>query len=93
MRALILLGVLLAAGGCQKKVEVPTSKELMANPKLLAEWEAKCNMGEYSHLPASEKTNMCFTTQAAGQSLAARKSGKADSDFFNAISRRKETKP
>ena len=90
MRGLILLGVLLAASGCQKKVVVPTSKELIDNPKLLAEWEAKCDKGEYSHLPASQKADMCFPTQAAGQSLAAAKAAKADSDFFETNTLRKE---
>lgn len=89
MHKSVLVIALLAVCGCHHKVAVPTSKELVANPKLLAEWQAKCNTGEYSHLPATEKADMCFTTQAAGQSLAAAAASKADADFFDANSKRK----
>ena len=93
MHRLLWICVLLAMGGCHQNVAVPTSKELIAHPNLLAEWKAKCDTGEYSHLPASEKADMCFTTQAAGQSLAATAAGKADADFFDANTIRKEKRP
>ena len=93
MRGLFLLSVLLAVGGCQKKVAVSTSKELIANPQLLAEWQAKCDTGEYSHRPATQKADMCFTTRAAGQSVAAQEAGQADLDFYEANTRRKVKKP
>jgi hypothetical protein len=89
MRKLLPVVALLAAAGCHKQVVVPTVDELKADPKLLAEWQGKCNAGEYAHLPAMDKANMCFTTQAAGQSLAAAAAAKADSDFFDANTLRK----
>lgn len=89
MRKLLALGALLVVTACQQNVIVPTSQELIAKPQLYAEWEAKCNTGEYSHLPAAEKDNMCFTTHEAGRSLAAVKAGKEGDDFYRANTVRK----
>jgi hypothetical protein len=75
MRKLLALCIVLAAAGCQQQpnVTVPTTGELMKNPPLLAEWKAKCETGEYSHLPADQKDNFCFTTREAGRSVAIKK--------------------
>lgn len=93
MRKLLPLIGLLALPACQKPVPVPTAQELVADPKLFAEWQAKCTNGEYAHLGAAEKNDKCATTTQAGWSLAEKKSGKAESDFFEAMSRRKEKRP
>lgn len=73
MRKLSVLCIVLAACGCQQKVTVPTTDELMKNPPLLAEWRAKCETGEYSHLTADQKDNFCFTTREAVRSVAMKK--------------------
>lgn len=73
MRKLLFLPLILAASACQQSVVVPTTNELMGNPQLLAQWQARCNIGEYSHLPANQKDNFCFTTQEAARSVAIKK--------------------
>lgn len=73
MRKLIFLCIVLAASACHRNVVVPKTDELMTNPQLLAEWQAKCDTGEYSHLPADQKNNFCFTTQEATRSIAIKK--------------------
>ncbi len=73
MRKVVVLCALLVVTACQKKVEVPTTDELMKNPQLLAEWQSKCETGEYSHLPADQKDNLCFTTREAARSVAIKK--------------------
>lgn len=75
MRKLLALFIVLAAAGCQQQpsATVPTTDELIKNPPLLAEWKAKCETGEYSHLPADQKDNLCFTTREAGRSAAIKK--------------------
>lgn len=73
MRKLLALCFALAACGCQQNVAVPTIDELMRNPQLLAEWQGKCDSGEYSHLPADRRDSLCFTTQEATRSLAIKK--------------------
>lgn len=87
-RSLIVVAVLLA-GGCQSNAKVPTTQELIADRRLLAEWQQKCDAGEYSRLGAAEEAEMCTTTQNAAISVAQAQSGKADSDFFEANSKRK----
>jgi hypothetical protein len=69
MRKLFVLCITLAACGCQKSVTVPTIPELMKNPQLLAEWQAKCDTGEYSHLPADQHENYCFNERQAAHSV------------------------
>lgn len=93
MHKLLSVCVLLAVCGCDQKVVVPTIKELIDNPQILAEWQAKCDTGEYSHLPAAQKADMCFTTQEAARSVAVAAAGKAEADFFEANTLRKEAKP
>ena len=74
MRKLIALCIMLAASACQQQnVVIPKTDELMTNPQLLGQWQAKCDSGEYSHLPADQKNNVCFTTQEATRSLAIKK--------------------
>jgi hypothetical protein len=89
MRKLLSIGVLLAIGGCQKQVAVPTAEQLIANRTLLAEWQGKCDTGEYSQLPAGQKSDRCSTTQEATVSVAQMSAGKKDSDFFRANTLRK----
>ena len=90
MRKIFVLCTLLAICGCQKHVVVPTAKELIANHQLLAEWRAKCDTGEYSHLPADQKANMCATTGDALISVAQIKAGNEEADFFKANTLRKK---
>ncbi|GHH25678.1 hypothetical protein GCM10008023_39320 [Sphingomonas glacialis] len=92
MRKIFSLCALLVVCGCQQKqdVAVPTTKELMANPQLLSEWQAKCNTSDYSHLPADQKDNLCFTTREAARSLAVTKVGNEEADFFDQNTRRKK---
>jgi uncharacterized protein YcfL len=90
MRKLLLPAVLtLVVCGCHEPVKVPTAQELITDRQLLAEWQMKCNTGEYSHLPASDKANLCSTTNDASFSVAQIESGKKDSDFFGNMSKRK----
>lgn len=89
MRKLLSLCALLAICGCQKQVAVPTAEQLIANRTLLAEWQSKCDTGEYSQLPAAQKSDRCSTTQEATVSLAQRSAGTKDSDFFRANTLRK----
>lgn len=93
MRSRLMLAGVLLLSACHKQVSIPTIAELKANPKLLSEWTAKCATGEYAHLPAADHDNMCFTTREAGRSLAVEKAGKEESDFFKAITLRKEKRP
>ncbi len=92
MRNILLLCALLVVCGCQQKqdVVVPTTKELKANPQLLSEWRAKCDTGEYSHLPADQKDNLCFTTREAARSLSVTKATNEEADFFEQNTRRKK---
>lgn len=82
-----LIAIPLTVCGCQQKVTVPTHQELMSNPQLLAAWQAKCSTGKFSHLPASQKDEMCFTTREAARSVAITAAAKSEADFFetNAI--------
>ena len=89
MRKLLSVCVLLAVSGCQQQVVVPTAQELIADPQLLTEWQAKCNTGEYTHLPAGRKDELCFTTQSATISVAEKKVGDSGTDFYRANTRRK----
>ncbi len=73
MRKYIVFPLLLVAAACHQSVSVPTGNELAANPQLLAEWQAKCDTGEYSHLPADQKDSLCFTTREAARSVAIKK--------------------
>lgn len=73
MRKLLVLSFALAICGCQQNITVPKTDELLKDPKLLAEWQSKCDSGEYSHLPADQKDNLCFTTREATRSLAMKK--------------------
>lgn len=89
MRKLLPLFALLAICGCQQKVAVPTAQQLIANRALLAEWQGKCDSGEYSQLPAARKNDLCSTTQEATISVAQTSAGRKDSDFFKANTLRK----
>lgn len=89
MRKLLSFSALLLVCGCHQNVAVPTTKELLANRQLLADWQAKCDTGEYSHLPADQKTNMCFTTQNAVISAAEIQAGKDSQNFYDANTKRK----
>ena len=74
---------------CHQAVKVPTAQDLIANRQLLSEWQAKCSSGEYSRLTASDKANLCSTTNDASISVAEVAAGKKDSDFFGNMSKRK----
>lgn len=87
-KSLPVIGLVILAG-CQQQVKVPTAQELIANRALLAEWQAKCNTGEYSHLGAADKANFCSTTNDATISVAEIEAGKRDSAFFEANTKRK----
>lgn len=89
MRKKLCISALLLVSGCQQNVVVPTTKELLANRQLLADWEAKCDTVEYSHLPEDQKTKMCFTTQNAVISAAEIQAGKDSQDFYDANTKRK----
>lgn len=89
MRKKLCLSALLLVCGCQQNVVVPTTKELLANPQLLAEWQTKCDTGEYSHLPADQKARICFTTQNAVISSAEIQAGKDSQNFYDANTKRK----
>lgn len=89
MRKLLPLCVLLALCGCQPKVAVPTAQQLVADRALLAEWQGKCDTGEYSQLPAARKSDLCSTTQEATIALAQMSAGRKDADFFKANTLRK----
>lgn len=90
MRKLFVPAVLtFAVWGCHEAVKVPTTQELLANRQLLTEWQAKCNTGEYSRLPATDKANLCSTTNDASIALTQVEAGKKDSDFFGNMSKRK----
>ncbi len=90
MRKIIPLYSMLLVCGCQLNVVVPTTKELIASPQLLAQWQAKCDTGEYSHLPADQKAKMCATTGDATISVAQIKAGNEESDFFKQNTIRKK---
>ena len=90
MRKILSLFALLSVCGCQQNAVVPTTKELIASPPLFAEWRAKCETGEYSHLPAEQKANMCTTTGEAIISRAQIKAGNEEADFFKVNTIRKK---
>jgi hypothetical protein len=90
MRKILSLSALLFVCGCQQNVVVPTTKELIDSPQLLTEWRVKCETGEYSHLPADQKANMCATTGDAIISVAQAKAGNEEADFFRANTIRKK---
>lgn len=90
MRKILSLCALLIIGGCQQNVVVPTAKELIANPQLLTDWQAKCETGEYSHLMADQKARLCSTTNEAVISVAQVKGGNEEADFFKQNTRRKK---
>jgi hypothetical protein len=73
MRRPFILTVALVAFGCHQNVKVPKTDELVSNPQLLAEWQSKCDTGEYRSLPAAQKDNYCFTTREAARSVAMKK--------------------
>ncbi|PZU06509.1 hypothetical protein [Sphingomonas sp.] len=89
MRKIIPVLALVVVAGCHRQVAVPTAQELINNRPLLTEWQVKCDTGEYSHLAATEKADLCSTTHDASMSVAAMKAGKQDSDFFGNMSKRK----
>ena len=90
MCKLLSLCALLVNCGCQQNVVVPTAKELIASPQLLTEWQAKCDTGEFSHLPADQKAGMCATTGEATISVAQTKAGNEEADFFRQSTVRKK---
>ncbi len=89
MRAKLGLSVLFVLAGCQRQVAVPTAQELIGNRQLLAQWRGKCETGEYSHLVAAAKANLCSTTHDATISVAEIEAGKSGSNFFDANTKRK----
>ena len=89
MRAILCLCALTLVAGCHRQVTVPTASELIGNRPLLAEWQAKCDRGEYSQLAAAEKAELCSTTREATISVAEIEAGKASSNFFDANTNRK----
>ncbi|MBB4087603.1 hypothetical protein [Sphingomonas carotinifaciens] len=89
MKKIVPLCALLAVCGCQQKVAVPNAQQLVADRALLTEWQRKCDTGEYSQLAATEKADLCATTQEATISVAQIQAGMKDSDFFKANSLRK----
>ena len=90
MRKILSLCSLLVVCGCQQNALVPTAKELIASPQLLTEWQAKCDAGEYSHLPADQKVRMCATIGDATITVAQTKVGNEEADFFNQSAIRKK---
>ena len=90
MRKILSLCSLLVVCGCQQNVVVPTAKDLIASPQLLSQWQAKCDAGEYSHLPADQKAKMCGTTGDATISVAQTKAGNEEADFFKQNTIRKK---
>ena len=90
MRKILPLFTLLVVCGCQQNVVVPTTKELIASPQLLTQWQAKCDTGEYSHLPADQKAKMCATTGDATITVAQTKAGNEEADFFKQNTIRKK---
>jgi hypothetical protein len=82
MRKVFSVCTFLVACSCQQSVVVPTAKELIDSPQLLAKWQAKCDTGEYSRLPADVRANMCATTRDATISVAQSKAGNEEADFF-----------
>ncbi len=90
MRKCLLLSALVALGACQQNVAVPTAQQLIDNPQLLTEWQAKCNTGEYSHVSADQKIVFCTTTQNATFSNSEIKQGKEAEDFYDANTLRKK---
>ena len=89
MRRLLPMGVLVVMCGCQQQVAAPTAQQLIADRALLAEWQGKCDTGEYSRLAPAQKSNLCSTTQEATISVAQMAAGKKESDFFKANTVRK----
>ena len=89
MRKFSFVVFVVLISGCQRNVQVPTAQELIANRALLSEWQGKCNNGEYSHLPADQKSALCSTTQEATVSVGEAAAAKKSDDFFNANIRRK----
>ena len=90
MRKELAILSLLAVCGCQQNIVVPTAKELVNNPSLLREWQAKCDSGEYSRLPADEKARMCATTGDATISVAQVSAGSSEADFFRQMAKKKK---
>lgn len=89
MKTFLPICAFLLLCGCQREVSVPTSQELIANRPLLIQWQAKCDSGEYAHLPAEQKARMCSTTHDASISVTEAAAGKKESDFFEANTIRK----
>ena len=89
MRKFLSISALLIVCGCQQNVVVPTTQELVANRRLLTEWETKCNTGEYSHLSADQKTNLCSTTQNAIITVAELKTAENAKSFYDVNTKRK----
>lgn len=81
--------MLLLVCGCQPSVKVPTAQELVGDPQLLADWQARCDTGEYSHLSGTEYSKMCSSTHDASMTVTQMQAGKKDSDFFGNMSKRK----
>lgn len=90
MRRFTALTFLLTICGCQQQPVVPTAQQLVANPALLAEWQGKCNTGEYSQAAPAQKSNLCSTTQQATISVAQQRATKETDDFYDANTLRKK---
>lgn len=89
MKRFVPVCALFLMSGCQQEVSVPTAKELIDNRPLLAEWQTKCDTGEYSQLPAEQKARVCSTAHDASISVTEAAAGKKESDFFKANTIRK----
>lgn len=89
MRKILAVTMLLLVCGCQSSVKVPTAQELVGNPQLLADWQARCDTGEYSHLAGTEYSKMCSSTQDASMTVTQMQAGRKDSAFFGNMSKRK----
>lgn len=89
MRKRLSITALVFVYGCQQNVVVPTTKQLLTNRQLLSDWQAECDTGEYSQLPADQKTKMCSTTENAVISAAEIQAGKDSQNFYDANIKRK----
>ena len=90
MRRFPALAFLLTICGCQQQPVVPTAQQLVASPALLAEWQGKCDTGEYSQIAPAQKAKLCSTTDQATISVAQQKAAKETEDFYDANTLRKK---
>lgn len=89
MRSAFISAVFALLTGCQEKIAIPTVRELVSNRQLLAEWQSRCETGEYSRLRAQQREDLCSTTGQATISRAQQAASKNDAAFFEANTKRK----